>query len=92
MLHTLHAQTRFWVQVERLTALLPAPDEEKGETVGELTPRDVLELELGPLSTLDAEFVEWLAEEYGGGVRVSVRRGWRDVLGLVFAPCGGAWS
>jgi hypothetical protein len=81
-----HAQTRFWVL--RLTALLPTPGE--GETVVQLTSRDVLELELGPLNTLDAQFVEWLAEEYGAGARVSVRRGWRDVLGLVFALGGGA--
>jgi hypothetical protein len=90
LLQTLHAQTHFWV--ERFTALLPVPDEEDGEMAVELTPRDVLELELGPLSTLDAQFVEWLAEEYGGGVRVSVRRGWRDVLGLVLLLCGGAWA
>jgi hypothetical protein len=58
--------------------------------VVQLAPRDVLELELSPLSSLDARFVEWLAEEYGAshagtGVRVFVKRGWRDLLGLVFA-------
>ncbi|KAH9954085.1 hypothetical protein BC827DRAFT_1262315 [Russula dissimulans] len=60
----------------------------------QLAPRDVLELELGPLSDLDARFVEWLAEEYSAraGVRVSVRRGWRDLFGLVFASGGGASS
>ena len=56
--------------------------------VVQLAPRDVLELELSPLSSLDAQFVEWLVEEYGAGsgipVSVSVRRGWRDLLGLVF--------
>jgi hypothetical protein len=69
------------------------PDSGEGErgaeTVVQLTPRDVLELELSPLSSLDARFVEWLAEEYGASragarVRVNVRRGWRDLLGLVF--------
>jgi hypothetical protein len=56
----------------------------------QLTPRDVVELELSPLSTLDARFVEWLGEEYGyGSTRVTVRRGWRDFLGLVFAMGGG---
>ena len=81
----------------------PAPDDgdaredERGaEMVVQLSPRDVLELELSPLSSLDARFVEWLAEEYGvsragAGVRVFVKRGWRDLLGLVFAV-GGASS
>lgn len=48
-----------------------------------LTPKDVLIFELGPLSSLDQRFVEWLAEEHGGGVRLVVRRGWRDLMGLV---------
>lgn len=60
--------------------------------VVQLAPRDVLELELSPLSSLDAQFVEWLVEEYGAGsgmrVSVSVRRGWRDLLGLVFTVGG----
>ena len=64
--------------------------------VVQLAPRDVLELELSPLSSLDAQFVEWLVEEYGAGsglrVSVSVRRGWRDLLGLVFAVGGGGSS
>jgi hypothetical protein len=64
--------------------------------VVQLAPRDVLELELSPLSSLDAQFVEWLVEEYGAGsdmrVSVSVRRGWRDLLGLVFTVGGGSGS
>ena len=64
--------------------------------VVQLVPRDVLELELSPLSSLDAQFVEWLVEEYGAGsdmrVSVSVRRGWRDLLGLVFTVGGGSSS
>jgi hypothetical protein len=64
--------------------------------VVQLAPRDVLELELSPLSSLDAQFVEWLVEEYGAGsdmrVSVSVRRGWRDLLGLVFTVGGGSSS
>jgi hypothetical protein len=73
---------------------------EEGETrdrdevvVVQLAPRDVFELELSPLSSLDAQFVEWLVEEYGAcsgtRVSVSVRRGWRDILGLVFTVGGG---
>ncbi|KDQ58139.1 hypothetical protein JAAARDRAFT_193588 [Jaapia argillacea MUCL 33604] len=49
-----------------------------------LTPKDIVTFELGPLNSMDAKFIEWLAEEYGGGVGVVVRRGWRDLLGLVF--------
>ncbi|EJF59440.1 hypothetical protein DICSQDRAFT_65039 [Dichomitus squalens LYAD-421 SS1] len=49
-----------------------------------LTPKDVISFELGPFSGLDARFVEWLGEEYGGGVRVLVKRGWKDLVGLVF--------
>ncbi|KAH9938813.1 uncharacterized protein BXZ73DRAFT_89188 [Epithele typhae] len=48
-----------------------------------LTPKDVMSFELGPFSGLDARFVEWLGEEYGGGVRVCVKRGWKDLVGLV---------
>ena len=42
-----------------------------------------MSFELGPFSGLDARFVEWLGEEYGGGTRVLVRRGWKDLVGLV---------
>lgn len=48
-----------------------------------LSPRDVMSVELGPLSTLDARFVEWLVEEYGNGAKVVVKRGWRDLFGLM---------
>ena len=48
-----------------------------------LTPKDILSFELGPLSTLDHKFVEWLADEYGNGAKVVVRKGWRDLMGLV---------
>lgn len=47
-----------------------------------LTPRDVLSFELGPLSSLDARYLEWLGEEYGGRKKVVVRRGWKDLLGV----------
>ncbi|EJD40821.1 hypothetical protein AURDEDRAFT_115694 [Auricularia subglabra TFB-10046 SS5] len=51
-----------------------------------LTARDVMALELGPLSDLDARFVQWLAEktELAGGRKVVVRRSWRDLLAAVF--------
>jgi hypothetical protein len=50
-----------------------------------LTPGDAAALALGPLSALDARFVGWLADEYGppGDAGVAVRRGWRELLGLL---------
>lgn len=49
-----------------------------------LTPKDLMSFDLGPLNGLDGHFVEWIAEEYGGGTRVVVRRGWRDIVALIF--------
>lgn len=49
-----------------------------------LTPKDLVAFDLGPLSGLDGRFVEWLVEVYGNGARVVVRRGWRDVMALIF--------
>ena len=49
-----------------------------------LTPKDLLSFDLGPLSGLDGRFIEWLVEVYGNGARVVVRRGWRDVMALIF--------
>ena len=47
------------------------------------TLKDVVAFELGPFSGLDVRFVEWLGEESGGGTRVLVRRGWKDLVGLI---------
>ena len=49
-----------------------------------LTPRDVLSFELGPFSSLDAHYLEWLGEEYGGGKTVVVKRGWKDLMSVIF--------
>lgn len=93
LLQTFHANTCF--QLSRLANLLipvprvgvslsgtrtTPPDVE----VIYVTPKDVLSFELGPLSTLDARYLEWLAEEYGGGTRFVVKRGWKDLLGVLF--------
>ncbi|EIW77717.1 hypothetical protein CONPUDRAFT_108960 [Coniophora puteana RWD-64-598 SS2] len=91
LLQTFHANTCF--QLSRLAALLPVPRDPRARAyappdVGKMTvalgAKDVASFELGPLSALDARYVEWLAEEYGGGVRVVVKRSWRDVFGAVF--------
>lgn len=56
-----------------------------GENLLTLTPRDILSFELGPLSTLDSKYLEWLAAEYAGdGIQVVVKRSWRDMLGIFF--------
>ncbi|KAH9168554.1 hypothetical protein EDB89DRAFT_2073835 [Lactarius sanguifluus] len=87
LLQTFYAQTRFLLS--RLATVLP--DAASSLSDAQLTPRDLLTLALGPLSSPDAQFVERLAEKYAGGARVSVRRGWRDLLGgLVGAAVGGS--
>jgi len=49
-----------------------------------LTPRDMGAFELGALSGVDVKYLEWLVEEYAGEYRFVMRRGWRDVLGVIF--------
>lgn len=49
-----------------------------------ITPRDVLSFELGPFSALDAHYLEWLGEEYGGGKTVVVKRAWKDLMSIIF--------
>lgn len=57
----------------------------KNENMIVLTPKDMSSFELGPLSGLDAKFVEWLGEEYvADGTQVVVKKGWKEVLGFVF--------
>lgn len=57
----------------------------KNENTIVLTPKDMSSFELGPLSGLDAKFVEWLGEEYvADGTQVVVKKGWKEVLGFVF--------
>ncbi|KZT03059.1 uncharacterized protein LAESUDRAFT_814904 [Laetiporus sulphureus 93-53] len=85
LLQTFHANTV--MMLERLAELLPQrrtqSRHEGPPDVVVLTPKDVASFELAPFSGLDARFLEWLADEYGGGVRITVRRGWRDLVGLV---------
>lgn len=56
-----------------------------GEKLLTLTSKDVLSFELGPFSSIDAKYLEWLAAEYAGdGVQVVIKRGWRDMFGIIF--------
>ncbi|THH31679.1 hypothetical protein EUX98_g2518 [Antrodiella citrinella] len=81
LLHAFHKNTT--ALLLRLAQRLPPPSSDSSTPPIVLMPKDVLAFELGPLSSLDHRFVEWLAEEYGGGVRLEVRKGWRDLMGLV---------
>ena len=89
LLQTFHAQTLFQLSVledvlTRQGATPPASDD-VGKRLVTLTPKDILAFELGPLSNLDARYLEWLAEEYAGSqVKVVIKRGWKDLLGAIF--------
>ncbi|KAH9023767.1 hypothetical protein EDB85DRAFT_2277774 [Lactarius pseudohatsudake] len=60
LLQTFHAQMRFLLF--RLATVFPPAASAPPDA--QLTPRDLLALALGPLSSPDVRFVKWLAEEY----------------------------
>jgi hypothetical protein len=80
LLQTFHANTSF--QLSRLADLLPTSD--MPEAIIYITPKDMVSFELGPLSSLDVRYLEWLADEYGAGSRIVVKRGWKDLFGVIF--------
>ncbi|EGO22871.1 hypothetical protein SERLADRAFT_356865 [Serpula lacrymans var. lacrymans S7.9] len=91
ILQAFHTNTCF--QLSRLASFLPpsGPDEPVASPsssseikVVYLAPKDVVSFELGPLSSLDARYLEWLGDEYGGRTRVIVKRGWKDLFGVIF--------
>ena len=91
LLQTFHVNTCF--QLSRVQAILArhtngADSGESVEGVVYLTPRDVLSFELGPLSSFDARYLEWLFAEYARGTKVVVKRGWRDLFELVIPGYG----
>ncbi|KAK0201194.1 hypothetical protein DFS33DRAFT_1375835 [Desarmillaria ectypa] len=81
LLQTFHAHISF--QVSTLETFLP-PLPDRPKSIVQLTPKDVLLFELGPLSGVDAKYLGWLGQEYGGGAQIVVRRGWKDVFGIIF--------
>jgi len=86
LLQTLHAHTtNLLSKLSYHLPSTPAPSSGGNLSTIYLIPRDLYAFELGPLSGLDAQFIEWLGEEYGSrvGVRVVVRRGWKDLTRLV---------
>lgn len=82
LLQTFHAHIAFQVSV--LESFLPRGVSANSDAVVFLSPKDVLAFELGPLSGFDARYLEWLAREYSGGIPVVVKRGWKDLLGVIF--------
>lgn len=80
LLSTFHNHTAFLMS--KLKKVLSTSTESRqGEPIV-LTPRGVMTFELGPMSDLDARFIEWLAEVKGR--KITVKRGWRDLLGFLF--------
>ncbi|KAF5353574.1 hypothetical protein D9757_013711 [Collybiopsis confluens] len=63
LLQTFHAHTSF--QLSILESLLPPASERMESSVLYLVPRDILAFELGPFSSIDVRYLEWLVEEYG---------------------------
>lgn len=82
LLQTFHAHTLFQLSTLESFIRVPSRSNPPQSTVY-LSPRDVTSFELGSLSGADAKYVEWLADEYGGGIKVVVRRGWKDLLGVI---------
>ena len=83
LLQTFHANTCF--QLSKLASFLPSEASTSSSGTMSLSPKDVTSFELGPLSSFDARYLQWLADEYGGGVRVDIKRGgWRDWVGIIF--------
>jgi hypothetical protein len=84
LLRTFHANTCF--QLSRLRAIITQRRDSGTTSDGTvyLTPKDILSLELGPLSGFDAKYLGWLAAEYTPDTRVVVKRSWRDLLAMIF--------
>jgi hypothetical protein len=81
LLQTFHANT--CLQLSRLASFLP-PDGLASSATMALSPKDVTSFELGPLSSFDARYLQWLADEYGGGIKIEIKRGgWRDWVNII---------
>lgn len=84
LLDIFHSQSAFWLNA--LQALLDqqkatgSPKLVKGAV--QLTPQNVAAMQLSILSDVDSRFVEWLALSRFGR-KVSVKRGWRDLVTAV---------
>ncbi|KAG5735434.1 Protein LCHN [Termitomyces sp. T112] len=82
LLQTLHAHTAFQLAV--LASFLPPPGSESSSSgTVYLYPKDMVQFELGPLSSSDARYLEWVAQEYAGNTQVVMKRGWKDLVGAL---------
>ncbi|KAF5341551.1 hypothetical protein D9758_012571 [Tetrapyrgos nigripes] len=81
LLQTFHAHTSF--QLSTLESFLP-PKNERNNGVMVLSPKEILTFELGPFSSVDERYLEWLASEYGEGSTLVIKRSWKDFFGVVF--------
>ncbi|KAF9530702.1 hypothetical protein CPB83DRAFT_810102 [Crepidotus variabilis] len=106
VLQTFHAHTAFQLSVlEELLierGLLSGRGQEMAPRTGIqggprsiiLAPKDILAFELGPMSSFDAKYLEWLVIEYATSgphanvdaenFQVIVKRSWRDLIGVFF--------
>lgn len=90
LLQTFHSHALFHIgTLQRFIDMAPQGAMVTGPTVVVLSAKDVAAFELGPWSSVDSKYLEWLGEVYGvagggGEVQIVVRKGWRDVLGVVF--------
>ncbi|KAJ7583856.1 hypothetical protein C8J56DRAFT_1005133 [Mycena floridula] len=82
LLQTFHAHTLF--QLSTLESFLPPAADARPSAVVTLTSKEVLMFELGPFSSLDVKYLDWIAREYGNGVQLVVKRHWKDLFGIVF--------
>ncbi|THV01713.1 hypothetical protein K435DRAFT_654798, partial [Dendrothele bispora CBS 962.96] len=82
LLQTFHAHTSF--QLSTLESFLPPKNERRVGSVVVLSPKEIIAFELGPFSSVDERYLQWLGTEYGGGSEVVVRRSWKDFFGVVF--------
>jgi hypothetical protein len=66
--------------------MVPLVDEDEGIIEGDsapviLGPKEVLAFGLGPMSDLDARFIEWIGERRNR--KVKVRRSWKDLAAFM---------
>ncbi|KAF5319402.1 hypothetical protein D9619_008555 [Psilocybe cf. subviscida] len=90
VLQTFHAHTLFQLSVledvlSKQGALPSFSAAGTGERVVTLTPKEIVAFELGPLSSVDVRYLEWIVQEYAGdGLKLVIKRGWKDLIGSLF--------
>lgn len=85
LLQTFHANTCFQLtQLKRVLGIQSSPSSSPDQpgTVC-ISAKDMAAFELSALSGMDARYLGWLVDEYGGGAQLVIKKGWRDVLGVM---------